>query len=139
MNVYGPTQAQTKEIAERRGCHVILEQQVHDGTWSQQVACPSPAAKVGLLADLANFDAQDPKQAPQLRRLAEQITAPSLPDKAAAADALRAWVRRNVAYVNEPVEIFSPAWRKESISQVFQTGSSVRTDPTPRPASWPFK
>lgn len=113
----GPSQAETKALAEARGCAVVLEQLVHDGTWAAQVNCPSHAAKVALLGDLADFDSTDPKQAPQLRRLAEEVTADVMPDRRAGAERLRQWVRTNIAYVNEPVEIFSPAWRTVTTRQ----------------------
>mgnify|MGYP003644105733 CR=1 FL=1 len=111
MNTYGPSPAQTKTIAERAGCAVVLDQPLQNGTVASHVECPTHGAKVRLLASLSAFDAHDPQQVAQLRAVADAHGGgPGTPPDERAARLLE-WMQRTVEHAPESVETFLPAWR----------------------------
>jgi transglutaminase-like putative cysteine protease len=100
---YGPPPATVRTLAELSGCRVLAANRLHDGGLAYRVTCSDHRAKVGLLANLAEYDARTP----DVRRFAEQIVAGAR-DTAQQARALHAFVRDRVVFTREPIETFSP-------------------------------
>ena len=103
---YGPPPKAARRIARLSGCRVTKSHRLHDRTWAHRVACASHAAKVQLLANLAEYDARTP----DVRRAAElAATGAKTPGEQIAA--LHARVRDGVIFTRENVETFSPTMR----------------------------
>jgi hypothetical protein len=94
-------------IARHSGCVIEIGEQLHDGTRSYEVKCPSHAAKVQLLANLAEYDSRDP----EIVRLSEKIASVGNGEPEKIAALVHAFVRDGVAHLPEPREKFQPTGR----------------------------
>jgi transglutaminase-like putative cysteine protease len=108
---WGPDPGTLAQIARRSGCVVELAHELHDGTRAYELKCPSHAAKVQLLANLADFDAKDP----DIMRLAERLASIADGDPERTAAIVHAFVRDGVRFVSEPREKFQPTGRTLSL------------------------
>lgn len=104
---WGPDPTTLTQIARRSGCVVELAQTLHDGTRAYELSCPSHAAKVQLLANLAEYDSKDP----EIIRLSEKLAALGNGDQERIAAIVHAFVRDGVAHTLEPREKFQPTGR----------------------------
>jgi hypothetical protein len=104
---WGPDPNTLAQIARRCGCVVQLGQTLHDGSRSWELSCPTHAAKVRLLASLAEYDSKDP----ELIRLAEKLASLGNGEPWKIAQVIHAFVRDGVAHLPEPREKFQPAMR----------------------------
>jgi hypothetical protein len=106
VNRYGPDPKEAAAIAKRSGCKIARSEQLHDGSWAHRIICSSHRHKVRFLANLAEYDSR----LPDIRRLAERVTAGAKDTRAQAA-ALQRFVQQAVTFTPEAVETFSPTWR----------------------------
>lgn len=104
---WGPSPAELLTIARRSGCVVELGRTLHDGTQAYEISCSSHAAKVKLLAALAEYDSRHP----EVIRLAEKLAATVDGDPWPAAQVIHAFVRDGVRFLPEPREKFQPTGR----------------------------
>jgi transglutaminase-like putative cysteine protease len=91
-------------LARKVGARVVRTHPLHDGELAYEVCCPSHAAKVSLLRELAELDSRDP----DVRRVAERVVAGER-DQLGQIAALHAFVRDGVLFTKERRETFSPA------------------------------
>ena len=104
--------ADTRRIVQGAGCRVIERVDLYDGHTAFEVDCGTHSRKVDLLSDLAEADAD----LPDLRRIAEDVTAGSADDTERAV-ALHRFVIDTVGFVKEKRETFSPTLRTLEIGQ----------------------
>ena len=100
---YGPNPEQLAAIAKACGCEVGSTHELPDGELAYQMGCRSHAAKVQLLAELAEYDSRTP----EVRRAAEMIAA-GAGSAIEQIERLHCYVRDRVTFTREPVETFSP-------------------------------
>lgn len=104
---WGPSPSELTAIARKSGCVVELGDRLNDGTLAYELRCPSHAAKVRLLANLAEYDSLQP----EVIRLAERLAALGDGDQWKIAQIIHAFVRDGVRFLPEPREKFMPTMR----------------------------
>lgn len=103
---YGPSLDELQELARMVGCRVDRTYRAHDGVPIYEMSCNGHREKVALLALLATYDAQDGR----VRRIAEEVASHGEGQRGRL-EALHAFVRDGVEYVDEPVETFQHTLR----------------------------
>lgn len=106
------TPTETRAIVEGAGCRVVESVDLYDGHTAFEVECRTHDRKVNLLGSLAESDAE----LPDVRRIAEDVTAGSKTDGERAAR-LHAFIKQQVSFVKEKRETFSPTLRTLEIGQ----------------------
>lgn len=99
------TFADLAPIVERSGCRIVRGTLLPDGDTAWHVECPTHAAKVVLLANLAELDSQQPP----VIQLARDLAADTDHSPEGIAAALLAYVADRVDFLPEPIELFRPA------------------------------
>lgn len=103
----GPSVDRLRDLARAANCEVYSVSSAGDGCTAVGVRCPTPAAKVCLLATLARDDAQRPA----VIRLAQRIAGRADAGDEGIARAIQSYVRRAVRFMPEPRELFQPPER----------------------------
>jgi hypothetical protein len=93
------------QIVARSGCTIVEVEQLDAGDWAYRVECPTHAAKVDLLANLAAWDSTQP----EILRLARTLAAMTDRSREGIARELHRYVRDEVVHLREPRELFRPA------------------------------
>lgn len=97
--------AELAPVVERSGCRIARGTALPDGDTAWHVECPTHAAKVLLLANLAELDSRQP----EIIQLARALAARTDHTPVGIARMLLAVVGEGVDFLPEPRELFRPA------------------------------